>query len=343
MYETSMFEKQEEFDRHADSAIQSIVDKLPDTRVLVKGFLPDFVVPTEAHLIAHGKKQVEDIITPEKRSVQIAPTRLTSRLKNFRRSFYLRLKRVSFILGKGAGGRNAYLIPYDKIGEFMDFIEELNEELKSIETEINAYLQGKTTEDDRKFLENARKFLEKNKDVYQKDIPQEVQLSLRVTYSPLEITPETFKQIATEEIRNLTEEAKQKLEKIFEESRKQYIKWMLADLERRFAEILQKLTKSLETKYSPRLDSIESAIEETLDLARSVNLDSVIEDLANAVSATAQVVCAKKYSESDLKKATAHIARALNIDSDNPSEILKKATYDLIGMDRRVAEVVRRM
>ena len=330
-------QKHEEIARKYSELIER---QIPED-ILIQGVTVDFKLPSGGQLIIHGFRENGEI--KENVFIFAAPSHYSNSFKNARRKFYRSLQRNAFVLGKGQGGRNLYLIPFENIESFMDVVDELREEFRDLEAEINAYLTEETTQEEKEYLTKVREYLEKESGVYAKDLNFKVSLNLKVSLLPLRIDSNTFMNFANDQIREKMKNSLKLLEEEFQKTRESLIHQMIGDLTYRFSEILQKLAKAAETKYTVRYDSICAAVDETMSLAMSVGLHHQIEDLAGAVKATAEVLSHKKIEEKALEMATSEIARALDIESDDPSEILKKATYDLSAMSARAAEVVRRM
>lgn len=339
----AMTQEAEWEEKHKEIAqkYSEIVENQIPKDILIQGVAPDFILPSEGQLRIHGYRENGEI--KENVFIFAAPSSYSNSFKNSRRAFYNALQRNAFVLGKGQGGRNLYLIPLENVESFMDTVNDLRQQFKDLETEINFYLRGETTEEEKEYLQKVKEYLEKEEGVFTKDLSFRVHLNFTITLLPLRIDSKTFIRFADDEIRGKMKKSLKLLEEEFQRTRERLIHQMISDLNLRFSKILQRLAKAVDTKYTVRHDSICAAVDETMALAMSVNLHHQIEDLADAVKATAEVLSHKEISKKALEMATSEIARALRIESDNPSEILKKACYDLEGMSARAAEVIRRM
>jgi len=336
----------EEHQEIADEYIEYILDNLPEQKILVQGVTLDFSLPSEGRFRVNGVRKVEGREIKEDVGIFTTPTRFRNKFKNLRRKFYKLLAECAFILGKGEGNRNFYLIPLQNVQRFLDGVREIEEEFKELEDEINRYFNQQTTDEERKFLQNVQEYIEEQEKVFHSTslFSLRAHLNFDISLMPLRIDTATFMDIATDQVKQEMDRALKQLKDEFSRTRRRIIEKMVSDLHSRFSRIMQKLAQAAETKYAPRYDSMRAAVEETTNLAKTVNLDWLISDLAEACDATALVLSRKKYDEKELEKATSLIAKALRLPSaDKPIEILKKATYNLETMDERLRALVTRM
>lgn len=331
---------EQEHQEIADKHIKIIRREIPDD-ILVQGVTIDFQVPSGGQLTIHGVRGEGDI--KENVFIFAAPSSYRNAFNNKRRKFYIALNRYGFVLGKGQGTRNLYLIPMGNVVPFMETVKELQAEYEDLEKDINDYLNGRCQEEEREYLEKVRAYIEKQTGVFEKKLSLEVSLKFEVSLMPLQIDSNTFMRFADDQVREKMSESLKLLEEEFIQTREEIISRMIEDLNRRFGEILQKLVKAATSKYYVRYDAIEKAIEETNALAMSVNLHKNFEDLADAVLSTAEVLSKKKFDKRELESAALQIASVMKIDETDPDEILKKASFDLLNMDERAAELIRRM
>ena len=334
----------QEHKRIAEKYKEIIQSKIPPN-YLIEGVTIDFALPSEGQIRIHGHRENGEI--KENVFIFAAPSNYSNLFKNLRRKFYTALKKFAFILGKGEGGRNLYLIPFENIPAFLETIDELKEQFKELENEINAYLSSSTTEAEREYLENVRKYLQDQTNVYSDSaLNFRVELNFSYYLTPLRMDSKTLLGFADDHIRKALENSMERCEEEFQKTRERLIHQMVATLNEKFSVILKRLaTACLEEKHV-KYPSICRAVDETMALAMSVNLGPIhkgIEDLADAIKATAEVLSEKKLEKESLEIATAKIAKALEIEATDPSEILEKATYDLNAMSARAAEVIRRM
>lgn len=322
-----------------------ILDKLPDQKVLVQGVTVDFTLPSEGKLHIHGVRTIEGKQFKEDIGITIAPETYKTRFKNERRKFYRRLSEVSFILGKGEGHRNLYLIPLENVPEFLKTVEEVKEDFQEIQEEINAYLAKQTTDEEQEYLESVHEYVRQHSDVFQGvNFDYEVFLNFDVSLMPLRIDTATFKEIAADQVTQEMEKSLEQLKVEFARTRHKIVKRMVADLNLRFSGILKKLAGAAETKYAPQYGAMQKAISQTVRLAETANLDWLIRDLAEAVDATASVLSEKNFDQAALKRTTKLIAKALDLDpNDEPSDILWKAQTNLETMDERTRALIERM
>jgi len=338
-----ILQKEEWKEKHkeiADEHIQIIQREIPDD-ILVQGVTIDFQIPSEGQLRIHGIRGEGDI--KENVFIFAAPSSYSNAFKNKRRKFYNAIHKYGFVLGKGQGSRNLYLIPLRNVTEFMEKVKELETEFEDLQKDINDYLKGRCIEEEREYLEKVRAYIEKETGIFHKNLDFEVSLNFKVSLMPLQINSDTFMRFADDQVRQKMTESLKILEKEFLQTREEIISRMIDDLNRRFGEILNKLTKAATTDYLPKYKTIERAIDETIALAMSVNLQNNIKPLAEAVESTAKVLCTKNFRPEDLEASALKIARVLKIEDTDTEDILKKATYDLSGMSERAAEVIRRM
>ena len=331
----------------ADETTSHIIDKLPKQKVLVRGVTIDFSIPAGNNLTLRGTKPIEGNDIKEDISISIVPPRIRYKFNNLRRKFYSQiLKDIAFTLGKGEGKRNLYLIPFENISLFEEAIKELNEEFKELEEEINQYFNKQTTSEEREYLENVTDHVQNHQEIYHATVPTIYKVHLEIDYElmPLRIDTATFKEIAADQVTQAMEKSLTYLEVEFAKSRKRIIERMVADLHLRFSTILRKLSKAAVTSYTFQYGPIESAVDQTINLAKTANLDWIIKDLAEAVKATAKVLKEKDFDKEELENATFLIATALDLPTtDQPGKILEKATFNLGSMNERTRALIERM
>ncbi|MBU7045026.1 MAG: hypothetical protein HXS54_01205 [Theionarchaea archaeon] len=329
----------QEHDEIAEKYIKIIENNIPPD-ILIEGVTIDFVMPSEGKIIFRGAREDGEI--KERVFVFVAPSTYQNAFKNRRRDFYTLLKRNAFILGKGQGGRNLYLIPLSNVQDFIEGVRKLQDEFKSLEEDVNAYLRGETGEDEQKYLEKVKDYLKKHNE-FSETMNFKVTLRFSVSLMPLRIDSKTFMNFASDQIRKEMEEALKLLEEEFALTSENIIHQMISDLTDRFSKITSRLASALEEKSSIRYGPISKAVDEAMNLAASSNLDSTFKNLAIAVKSTADVLSKKEIERTDLVMAAQKIAIALDIDEQDSGEILKKASHDLTAMSTRAAEVIRRM
>lgn len=303
--------------------------KRKKTKIIIKGMTLDFQLPSESRLSENFLRQDTKTEINEKIQIRIAPTRLTNKFKTLRRKFYTELEKHAFILGKGAGHRNLYLVPVKFVPSFLEKKEELAEEYQKLEREIVAYLTGKTSEEEQEYLEKVKTYLAE-RGIGLKIVTTGIADAFKVDLFPLEMSPDVFEEYLDSKAKKQLDTSLDIVKREVEETRRRLIEREVLDLQRRFEEIIGKLIDASKKRVKPKV--IEKSINEIMDLAEAGGVDWMIKDVACATKDLSHILTKKEVSDGELKKTVKKLGRTIGMStSDDPYFDLEKAREKLLN------------
>lgn len=298
------------------------------TKIIIKGMTLDFQLPSESRLSENFLRQDTKTEINEKIQIRIAPTRLTNKFKSLRRKFYTELEKHAFILGKGAGHRNLYLVPVKFVPSFLEVKEELSEEYKKLESNINSYLMGKTSEEEQEYREKVREYLAERGIEFR--VTTGIADAFNVDLFPLEMSPNVFEEYLDSKAKKQLDTSLDIVKREVEETRRRLIEREVMDLQRRFEEIIGKLIDASKKRVKPKV--IEKSIDEIMDLAEAGGVDWMIKDVACATKDLTHILTKKEVSDGELKKTVKKLGRTIGMStSDDPYFDLEKAREKLLN------------
>lgn len=298
------------------------------TKIIIKGMTLDFQLPSESRLSENFLRQDTKTEINEKIQIRIAPTRLTNKFKSLRRKFYTELEKHAFILGKGAGHRNLYLVPVKFVPSFLEVKEELSEEYKKLESNINSYLMGKTSEEEQEYREKVREYLAERGIEFR--VTTGIADAFNVDLFPLEMSPNVFEEYLDSKAKKQLDTSLDIVKREVEETRRRLIEREVMDLQRRFEKIIGKLIDASKKRVKPKV--IEKSIDEIMDLAEAGGVDWMIKDVACATKDLTHILTKKEVSDGELKKTVKKLGRTIGMStSDDPYFDLEKAREKLLN------------
>jgi len=298
------------------------------TKIIIKGMTLDFQLPSESRLSENFLRQDTKTEINEKIQVRIAPTRLTNKFKSLRRKFYTELEKHAFILGKGAGHRNLYLVPVKFVPSFLEVKEELAGEYKKLESNINSYLMGRTSEEEQEYREKVKTYLAERGIEFR--VTTGIADAFNVDLFPLEMSPDVFEEYLDSKAKKQLDTSLDIVKREVEETRRRLIEREVMDLQRRFEEIIGKLIEASKKRVKPKV--IEKSIDEIMDLAEAGGVDWMIKDVACATKDLTHILTKKEVSDGELKKTVKKLGRTIGMStSDDPYFDLEKAREKLLN------------
>lgn len=307
--------------------------------IVVQGVSVDFTLPSESRLKEHHIERDDKTKIDESITIREAPRRIMNLLKTQRRKFYRELQRNAFVIGKGAGHRNLYIVPLEKVDKFLQLRDEMSGAYREIDGEIRRYFDGETTDEEKAYLEQVKRYLNE-RGLMMKDCPT-VAEHFTVDFLPLRMDPSFFEDYVDEETKKKLADSMAKVKKEIEDTRKRIISKEIEDLNGRFEVLLKRLLDATR-KVNPT--SVEKTVDNIMDLAKTGGVDWVIEDVADATKDLAVILSKEKVEEKDLKKTVEKLAKVIDINvTDNPLKDLEYARMQLKGVTPRQLALLKKL